>query len=226
MTSQENCPDIENPQVDLRPLSFDLTEDKDGKSVFRALVDDSDAPGKPVYALTVTTASPGEDEKAMEELKAFLNEMRAGFVLTATNPDEAPCDDKEPEPFDIGTQTQIEPDLVQLRTLKGTFGVTVVVQTAVDGDSATVEEVAAEPAPGGPIQARATVQPRKEHTYTAVQGLMTATVTARRGSGTIRNPTKSITAGGGPRSLRASRVIVRGVTLCVYDFVGRFNRTA
>src|SRR5215831_15588702 len=116
MTSQENCPDIENPQVDLHPLQFKI-EDKDGKSVCQALVDDSEAPGQPVYALTVTTASPG-DEKAKAELDAFLHEMRAGFVLTAPNPDEAPCDDREPEPFDVNTQTQIEFDLIQLRTLR------------------------------------------------------------------------------------------------------------
>ena len=226
MTSQENCPDIENPQVDLRPLPFHLIEDKDGKSVFQALVDDGDAPGKPVYALTVTTASPGDDKKAKADLAAFLEEMRAGFVLTAPNPDEDPCDDQEPEPFNIGTQMQIEPDLVQLRTLKGTFGVTVVVQTAVDGDSTTAEEVATEPAPSALIGPRATVLQGKEHTYTAVQGLKTATVTARQGSGYIRRPRKDITAGGGPRSLTASRVIVHGVTYCVYDFVGRFNKTA
>jgi hypothetical protein len=227
MTSLENCPDIENPQVDLRRLEFHEVEDRDGKSVHQALVDDSDAPGGPVYALTVTTASPGDDEKAKAELDAFLDEMRAGFVLTAPNPDEPPCDDQEPDPFDIGTQTQIEPGLVQLRTLKGTFGVTVVVQTAADGDHSTnAEEAAAEPAPGQPIRARVTVQPGKEHTYTAVGGLKTATVTARQGSGTIRKPQKGITAGGGPRSLTASRVIVHGNTLMVYDFVGRFNQTA
>jgi hypothetical protein len=225
MTQQENCPDVENPQVDLRPLDFREIENKDGKSVFQALIDDSEAPGKPVYALTVTTGSPSDDN-AKENLYAFLKGMRAGFVLTAPNPDEDPCDDQEPEPFNIDTQTQIEPDLVQLRTLKGTFGVTVVVQTAVDAAVAKAEEVSAEPAPGAPIPYRATVQPGKEHSYTAVQGLNTATVTARQGSGTIRNPVKNITAGGGPRSLRASRVIVRGVTFCVYDFVGRFNKTS
>jgi hypothetical protein len=222
MTSQENCPDIENPQVDLRSLQFSI-EDKDGKSVCRALVDDSEAPGQPVYALTVTTASPGEDEKAKAELGAFLDEMRAGFVLTAPNPDEAPCDDKEPKPFDIETQTQIEFALIRLRTLSGTFGVTVVVQTAVDGDSSTAEEIAAEPAPGRLIQFRATVQPGKEHTYTAIGGLRTATVTARQGSGYIRSPIKHVAAGGGSRSLRARRVIVHGSTFMVYDFVGRFN---
>lgn len=226
MTSQENCPDKENAQVDLRPLEFHEVEDKDGKSVYRALVDDRNAPGKPVYALTVTTASPGKDKEAKAELDAFLEAMQAGFVLTAPNPDEDPCDDQEPDPFDIGTQTQIEADLVQLRTLKGTFGVTVVVQTAVDGDGTNVEEVAAAPAPGALIPFRATVQRGKEHTYTAVQGLKTATVTARQGSGFIRKPRKNITAGGGPRSLTASRVIVHGITTCVYDFVGRFNQTA
>jgi hypothetical protein len=226
MTSLENCPDIENPQVDLWSLQFSEIEDKDGKSVFQAQLHDSEAPGQPVYALTVTTASPGEDEKAKAELRAFLDEMRAGFVLTAPNPDEAPCDDKEPEPFNIATQTQIEPDLVQLRTLKGTFGVTVVVQTAVDGHSSTAEEIATGPAPGQRIPFRATIQPGKEHTYTAIGGLQTATVTARQGSGTIRTPRKYISAGGGPRSLKARTVIVHGYTLLVYDFVGRFNRTA
>jgi len=224
MTSQENCPDIENPQVDLHPLQFKI-EDKDGKSVCQALVDDSEAPGQPVYALTVTTASPG-DEKAKAELDAFLHEMRAGFVLTAPNPDEAPCDDREPEPFDVNTQTQIEFDLIQLRTLRGTFGVTVVVQTAVDGHSSTAEEIPAAPAPGGLIQYRATVQPGKEHTYAAIGGLRTATVTARQGSGYIRSPIKDIAAGYRSRSLRARRVIVHGYTFMVYDFAGRFNRTS
>lgn len=225
MTSPDNCPDIENPQVDLGPLDFREVESKDGTSVFVALVDQTKAPGGPTFSLTVTTASPG-DEEAKAELDSFLTEMQAGFVLTAPYPDEPPCDDEEPAPFDIGTQTQIEADLVRLGTLKGTFGVTVVVQTAADGHSDTVEQVPVAAAPGALIPFRATVQRGKEHTYTARQGLKTATVTARQGSGYIASPRKYITAGGKPRSLRARRVTVHGYTLVVYDFVGGFNQTA
>jgi hypothetical protein len=219
MVSPENCPDVENPQVDLRPLVFGPKKDNGKEAVFQALIDDSDAPGAPMYALTVTTASLDDKEEA--EFRKFLDEMRAGFVLTAPNPDEEPCDDKEPDPFNIDTQTQFEPDLVRL-TLNGNFGITAVVQTAVIGESPEAEG----PVTDGPIRYRARVQAGKEHRYTAVRGLKTATVTARQGRGTIRRPTKDIVAGGDGRSLRARVVVVHGVTLCVYDFVGRFNRTS
>jgi hypothetical protein len=112
-------------------MKFEPVQQDDHKAVYRAIIEDDDAPGKPVYALTVTVAPPGDGE-SKKELDRFLNEMEAGFVLTARNPEEVAGDDREPRPDpDLRKEILIEPQLVRLRALDGLFGVTVVVRTAV-----------------------------------------------------------------------------------------------
>jgi hypothetical protein len=118
--------------VTLQHMKFRRVQQDDHKAVYRAIIKDDDAPGKPVYALTVTVAPP-RDSKEADELKRFLREMEAGFVLTARNPEEDTGDDGEPVPdLDLAKEALFEPQLVRLRALDGLFGVTVVVGTAVD----------------------------------------------------------------------------------------------
>ena len=227
MTSTQPDPEPEDPAVRLRHMDFRPVEVDDYKAVYRAFIDDAEAPGAPVYALTVTVASPGDGEA--EELERFLNDMEAGFVLTAPNPEEDTGDDQEPLPdLDLDKEILIEPQLVQLRTLDGTFGVTVVVRTAVDEgeDSGAAEfRSALEDQPAvAEFYIRETVGSGKDHRYTAKGGVIrTATATARSGTGTIRQPVKYIRVGGGSRSVSGTTVWVHGVTRCTYDFVGYFN---
>jgi hypothetical protein len=237
MTSTQPEPEPEDLAVRLQHMDFKPMAQDDHKiAVYRALIQDDRAPGEPLYALTVTVASPRNDKEA-QELKNFLSEMEAGFVLTAPNPEEDTADDREqPLPdFDLAKEALIQPELVRLRTLDGTFGVTVVVRTAVaeEEDSRAEEEDprAAEfrSARGyQPVVARAyirrTVLAGRDHRYTAKGGIPTATVTARYNSGSIRYPSSNITVGGGSRKATGKTVWVRGGTrACTYDFVGYFN---
>lgn len=223
MEDQQCDPCAEITVVDLKPLTFDLAEDNGTAAIYVARVDEPDAPGGPEYALTVTVASPRQDAEAKAEIDAFLSEMRAAFLLTAPNPDEDSPDDQEPGPFDIAAEIQIVPELVQLRTLKGTFGVTAIVRTEVEeGDTEAVESFA-EPATGPPDPVRHKIGAGKNHRYTAKGGIKTATAAALKGSGNIRPPVKAIFVGGSPQSVTAKTVIVHGVTACTYNFAGKFN---
>jgi hypothetical protein len=227
MTSNQHDLEPEAPAVRLQYMNFQPVEEDDRKAVYRAFIEDDDAPGAPVYALTVTVASPGDREA--EELERFLNDMEAGFVLTAPNPEEDTGDDREPLPdLDLDKEILIEPQLVRLRTLDGTFGVTVVVRTAVaEGEDPRAAEFrsALEYQPVvAELYVRKTVLAGKDHRYRAIGGVIrTATATARYGTGTIRQPAQYIRVGGGSRSARGTTVAVHGVTRCTYDFVGYFN---
>ena len=132
MKSTQPDPEPKGPAVKLQHMKFQPVEQDEHKAVYRAIIEDDDAPGKPVYALTVTVAPPGDSE-AKKQLDSFLSEMEAGFVLTARNPEEDAGDNREPLPdLDLAKEILIEPQLVRLRALDGLFGVTVVVRTAVD----------------------------------------------------------------------------------------------
>jgi hypothetical protein len=210
-------------------MDFRLVEQDHHKAVYRAFFEDDDAPGAPVYALTVTVASPGD--WTAEELERFLKEMEVGFVLTSPNPEEDTGDDREapPDPPDLAKEILIAPQLVRLRTLDGTFGVTVVVRTAVaaEDDSKAAEfRAALENQPVvADLYVRKTVLAGRDHRYNAIGGVIrTATVTARYNSGSIRYPFSYITVGGGSRKATGRSVWVRGGSRnCTYDFVGYFN---
>ena len=131
MTDQQSSPGAGNPVVDLEPLKFEPPKDDGHEAVYRAEVSGGNTPEAPVFALTVTVASPGGDKQASADLKAFLQQMRAGFALTALIPDGDQPGDQNPEPFNIKTDILIEPELVRPST--DTLGVAVVVQTPIEG---------------------------------------------------------------------------------------------
>jgi hypothetical protein len=241
MTHQQCCPDVDTV-VDLRALTFKRKEDDGRMAVYRGYLHDKGAPGEPLYAVTVTVASPNEDEEAKAELEAFLSEMLVGFVLTAPVPDEYPCDDQESEPFNIDNQLQIEFALVR-STIENTVGVTAVVHTTVEGRAYAGEDFTGAGTGTLPeltqfvrrrVQTvstrdlRGSVLQGKDHRYTAVGGLKRrATVTARLGRGSIRparrRPIRRIRAGGPSRSVRARTLIVHAASrILVVDVIGRF----
>lgn len=232
MTSTQPDLEPEIPAVKVQRMKFPPGEVDEHKAVYRAVIDDGAAPGAPIWALTVTVA---RELFEAEELKSFISEIDAGFVLTAPNTEDI-ADDREPAPdLDLAQEILIEPELVRLRALDGTFGFTAVVRTAVaEADDSPPHRLRSAPVPE-PVVARAYLLKRdrvlagRDHRYTARGGVPTATATARAGSGTIRrqlalNPAQTITVGGGSRSARGTAVWVRGgVRACTYDFVGNFN---
>jgi hypothetical protein len=131
MTQHQSSPGAGNPV--LQQLDFSKTYDDGYMAVFRAQVGNMDIPDAPVFALTVTVASPGGDDKASAELEAFLREMRARFELTAPSSDDGPSGDQNPELFNIDTDILIEPELVRAPTDSGNVDVAMTVQATVEG---------------------------------------------------------------------------------------------
>src|SRR5215218_125295 len=115
--------------IPLHKLRFGLQDSDETTAVYRAVVDDRDAPGAPIYTVTVTLAAPREADDTAN-LEAFLGEMEAGFLLTAPITDE-PEDEQAGDEFDPKTDILVELDLADLRTLEGRFGVVAFVRTAV-----------------------------------------------------------------------------------------------
>jgi hypothetical protein len=130
-----------SPVVDLQPLFFKQQQSPGPEAVYQAQVRYSDAPDAPVFALTVTTASPADD-KAKAELEKFLDEMRARFAVAAPGPDHGPVG-QNPDPYDPGADILIEPSLVQPPPNQDGAGVEMVLQTSVGGHS-KLEEVISE----------------------------------------------------------------------------------
>jgi hypothetical protein len=218
----------EDPGVALRPLTFELRKDDGREAVFEALVDDSEAPGAPVYALTVTIASPGGDRSARADIDAFLKAILAGFIITDPFSEAHPPDDRDPLP-DVRLETLLELRLVRLRTPDGIVGVTAVVRTTVLGEG-SLAPIADAAAPGARIieaDVRERVLRGKDHMWKAAGGLKTATATARSNRGTIRSSTsqpKKITVGGGKQQVTGTTVYVHtDDSSCLYDFTGQFN---
>ncbi len=205
MTNQENGTGPDDPAKDLKPLIFLPRSDNGIQAVYQAEINNADA----AYTLTVTAASPGNEQQA-QEIKEFLADMVARFELTTPIPGEI----QEPAPFDVNTGILIEPDLVRAHTGTGPFGITMTMQTTVGPDSS-------EP-PAGPFAIRGVVLGGKSHTYRARHRSATATVRALQGNGWISSPNKNIYAGGASQSDSGRTVTVHGYNRCVYNLVGNF----
>src|SRR4051794_40317342 len=82
----------EGEDIELRALDFQRQPDEKGVAVYRATVDDDEAPAAPVYAVTVRVASPPNDKTAAD-FEAYLGQMRARFLVAppvqVALPDEA-----------------------------------------------------------------------------------------------------------------------------------------
>ena len=206
MTNQQNGTSPVNPVANLQPLNFLQKSDNGGQAVYQAQINNADAE----YTLTVTVASPGNDQQA-QNIKEFLADMVARFELTTPITGGDPGDIQS---FDVKTGILIEPDLVVAHSGPGPFGITMTLQTTVGSDSGGP--------PAGPFAIRGIVLGGKSHTFRARHGSATATVTALQGSGWISSPDKNIYAGGASRSDRGSTVTVHGYNRCVYNLVGDF----
>jgi len=203
MTDQQSSPG-DDPVVGLQPLAFLKKMDNGHVAVFQALIDSSDA----LYALTVTLASPGIDEEANKELDAFLGQMLAGFALTAPTSEEGPPDG---EPFNIDDQIKIEAEVVELRGAKGPFDVIVGVLTTAKGPL--------------PLEIDYGIGRGKEHWWSAIGSLQSATVRAEQGSGNVRPPRQRVIIG--PSVTAYGNPVIVGCdpssSYFKYGFSGRFH---
>lgn len=133
MTDLQSSTGVENQAMGLQRLDFSKISDDGYQAVFQAQIGNMEIPDTPVFALTVTAASPGEDPKARAELASFLAGMRAWFALTAPEPDEAGSGDENPEPFNIDTDKLIEAELIRPPANESKFDVAMTVQATVEG---------------------------------------------------------------------------------------------
>jgi hypothetical protein len=133
MTDLQSKIGVENEVKGLQRLDFSKISDDGYLAVFRAQIGKMEIPDTPVFALTVTAASPGDDPRACAELARFLAGMRAWFALTPPEPDEDRSEDENPEPFNPGQDILIEPELIRPHASDGEFDVAVTVQATVEG---------------------------------------------------------------------------------------------
>jgi hypothetical protein len=210
---QQSYPWTEIPTLGLQPLDFKKLPPPSGDSgvvVYQALVK-SAAPCTPTFSLTVTAAAPGEDQQAERELQCLLRTMQALFLLTDQGPDEGLYDDPEPGPFNPDTEIEIAPALVGRNEIEETFGVVMVLETAVDGS--TEAEAAPAALSAAPIT-RDRVPAGRDHKYTHYSSPMWAKVTPSRGSGSVRsrgNPPHPV-----PGSAYGRTVFVHGYSFMRY----------
>jgi hypothetical protein len=190
MKQQESNPWAENPISELQPLNFKPVHPSDPRLVaYQALIK-SPAPGIPMFSVTVSAASPGDDQQAERELQSLLSNMRAGLLVTEGGPVQDAPDD--PKPFNPDTEIEIKIELVEQGTTERTFGVIMAIQTAVDsGTEAEADQAALAAA----RSAHGTVPKGRDHKYTAPRR-MWATVTSISGSGSVRSPVDPVPAGG------------------------------
>lgn len=112
MTDKQNSPGTDDPVADLQPLTFLRKDDNGTAAIYQARIDNGDA----VYTLTVTTASPGQDQQQAEQLAAFLAAMQAKFALTTLTSGAGTPGGQKSETFNVDLGTLIEPNLVVVRT--------------------------------------------------------------------------------------------------------------
>ena len=205
MKQQESNPWAEIPIIGLQPLNFKPVHTSDPRLVaYQALIK-SPAPGMPTFSVTVTAASPGDDQQAERELQSLLSNMRAGVLVTDAGPVQDPQDD--PEPFNPDTEIEIKIELVEQGTTERTFGVIMVIQTAVDSGTEAEADLAAPVAAPNP---NFTAPKNKRHKFTAKHPMF-ATVTAIGGSGSLSPPGGSVSGGGSTSTnTKQTTVFVRG----------------
>lgn len=202
--------------IPLRRLTFERQRSGDDAiAIYRAEVDDEDAPGAPIYTVTVTLAAP-RDADDTAELERFLGEMEAGFVLTAPLPED-PTEEQAEDERDPGTDLLFELDLAGLRALEGEFGVVGFLRTAVGQDLPGAASFAASQTLG----VQAILSRGKRHWYASRDGVLRwATVRALRGSGYLGPGGRHVTQAA-PGRTRARAVYVQGesspfrYTICV-----------
>lgn len=129
MAKQCACVDVSDFIFKLRHLDFNLEPGAGDQVTYRALVFDRYAPGAPEYSLSVTTARPRDDGEEVE-LKRFLEQLRAAFLLLAPGCDEEAPDAQGPHPVCASSDLLISPDLVRAN-IAGTFKVAFMVESTI-----------------------------------------------------------------------------------------------
>jgi hypothetical protein len=184
------------PGVVLRPLDFEPVSDDGRHAVYVAKVDHSDAPGRPVFAVTVTVPSPDPEQRKTGDVPALLAQFSGDFWVRekfgiGTGPDGAdghppsaslptlrPPDGDRPEgdePADDDEAVRIQVELVQIDAPAGVVGVVAVIQSTIAA------------VPGTTFHGVRTVQDNPQ-CYSVGHGTMHVTVTAQRNSALIFPP--------------------------------------
>jgi hypothetical protein len=219
VTSKQPDPEPEDPAVTLQRMDFKLVEQDDHKAVYTASIEKPEA----VCTFTVTVA---RELYETEDLKTFLNEIKAEFVLTKPHLEADIADDRKPQP-DLDLDKEIDKEIVlgleiQPRDPDGTFGATAVVETPVPGEddhkAAQFRSVPGHPPVPMPPLVRLVVLRGQDVVLNATGGFTrTATAVARAGSGTLRsqqapNPHETLFVGGGDKSVRGKTVWLHAST--------------
>lgn len=206
MTELPGSPGPDSPVGGLAPVDFELQSDDGYAAVYQAVVNDEAAPDSPVYTLTVTVASSVR-EQAGQQLQEYLGTMKVAFELL---PQPIPPDDgPDGEPFDIGSQMEIELRLVGFQGV-GRVAVAVTVETTTGIGQAPSGSDSADAAATKP-SVDFHVGPNLDHYWHARRNRsFTATVTPTSGSGTIGNPVTFVAQGRPAGKLTAREVIVHG----------------
>jgi len=219
-------------EIELHSLNFESVQEDTHKIVLQARVK-SDA----LYALTVTMASPGEDEKARTEIEEFLSNIKAGFVRVEPAPYGESYEEQDQEPFDVGKHILFSGGVIKDNPAgENAAGFRMVVQARATSCS-VLEEVLSELertliafvanalrtlARFG-LGLRGTLGIHKadvpgyltkgqQHMYTSTTGgKAKATLVATKGSGLIKTPVKYVSAPGSV-SITAVSVIVQATS--------------
>ena len=221
MTQQQSYPSAEIPVLDLQPLPLQPVPTGGSVVTYQALIEI--APAMPEFSVKVKAASPRNPQEE-RELQNLLDNMRARFMLIGLGPDEGPHERPDSDPgsewFDPDTEILIQLGLTGPVAINQTFGVMMVLQTAVDGGT-EAEAHQAPPAAHGPYD---TVPKGRDHLYTASRS-MWAAVTSSSGSGSVRWPESLVRAGYGPGYAYGKAVWVHGNTYMIYTIsAGWTNR--
>jgi hypothetical protein len=168
-----------NVNLDLQPLVFDPFKTKDGKLAYRAKVKQLQAPGSPVFALTLSAELPDLGQsQAVGQFSALRDGLRAGFLLTAprSGDHEPPPDDDNdvgPDPDEPGAWEVTMITDVLRTTVVGEYGVVFEVQAPIPGPY----DVDSDEEPGR--RALRKIRSRIRHVWTAKPGTTSTTVRAR-----------------------------------------------
>jgi len=187
MSSQQSSPGAGKPVMDLRPVTFQKTDDDGRQAVFQAQIGDiMKVPGGPVLKLTVTMASPAGDEKAEQEIEEFLSEVHAGFAVTAPPPDGDQDENENPDAFNVDNVIRFDTELILSGTGEDAVGVTVTIQVTIEGNTSSEQAPRALAQSSNVIYKSDSVLQGKCHQYPSNKAKkMTATVTSSSGSATV-----------------------------------------
>lgn len=184
MTEQPTGVGPDNPVGVLQALSFEQISDDGLAARYAAQVESDQAPGSPVFAVTVTLASSLQGE-AGKQLETLFTGMKASFVPTlGGSPNNG---GPVGELFNIGTQMLIE---ISLASYGGTGPVGVAVTLGTTTGIVPVPIAIQQTFPhlvGAGLEDYWRANPYQS---------FTATVTPRSGKGTVRYPKQSVVRGG------------------------------